>query len=36
MAGLMDLSAYSGNWAEAEVVNVALATEIKRLKQQPG
>lgn len=32
----LDLSSYSGNWAEAEVVNGDLATEIKRLKQQPG
>jgi dihydrofolate reductase len=34
--GSLDLSSYSGSWAEAEVVNGELETEIKRLKQQPG
>ena len=32
----LDLGSYSGNWAAAEVVNGDLATEINRLKQQPG
>lgn len=32
----LDLSASSGSWAEAEVVNGDLAAEIGRLKQQPG
>lgn len=32
----LDLGASSGSWAEAEVVNGDLATEIGRLKQQPG
>ena len=32
----LDLGSYAGNWAEAEVVNGDLKTEINRLKQQPG
>jgi dihydrofolate reductase len=32
----LDLSSCPGNWAEAQVVNGDLATQINRLKQQPG
>jgi dihydrofolate reductase len=34
--GSLDLGANPESWAEAEVVNGDLATEIGRLKQQPG